>query len=64
MQLPAEVIFESIPIASLLEETETGYRFQYDPNYLALENPNPVSLTLPFSWNRLSLTYSFHFLMA
>ena len=34
--------------AGLLEETETGYRFQYDSDYLLQENAEPVSLTLPF----------------
>lgn len=33
--------------AGLLEETETGYRFQYDHDYLVRKNPKPVSLTLP-----------------
>ncbi|MEX1212352.1 MAG: HipA N-terminal domain-containing protein [Balneolaceae bacterium] len=33
--------------AGRLEETETGYRFQYDPGYLERERPEPVSLTLP-----------------
>ena len=33
--------------AGLLEETDLGYSFTYDKNYLASENPAPVSLTLP-----------------
>ena len=33
--------------AGVLEETESGYRFQYDSDYLAGESPEPVSLTLP-----------------
>ena len=33
--------------AGLLEETDSGYSFTYDKNYLASENPAPVSLTLP-----------------
>ena len=33
--------------AGLLEETDAGYSFAYDKNYLASENPLPVSLTLP-----------------
>ncbi len=33
--------------AGILEETETGYRFQYDPAYYSVENAEPVSLTLP-----------------
>ncbi len=34
--------------AGLLEETDEGYRFQYDPDYLAQES-SPVSLTLPLT---------------
>lgn len=30
-----------------LEETETGYRFQYDSDYLSQKKAEPVSLTLP-----------------
>ena len=33
--------------AGLLEETDAGYSFAYDQEYLTLENPLPVSLTLP-----------------
>ncbi len=33
--------------AGLLEETDAGYLFAYDKNYLASEKPLPVSLTLP-----------------
>lgn len=33
--------------AGVLEEIETGYRFQYDPDYLSKKQPEPVSLTLP-----------------
>lgn len=34
--------------AGLLEETDEGYRFQYDPGYLAC-GTSPVSLTLPLT---------------
>ena len=34
-------------LAGLLLETEDGYRFSYDPAYLALPDARPVSLTLP-----------------
>jgi serine/threonine-protein kinase HipA len=37
--------------AGVLEETETGYRFQYDSDYLNQKNAEPVSLTLPFQPN-------------
>jgi|TARA_R100000005_G_C4996573_1_gene203403 serine/threonine-protein kinase HipA len=33
--------------AGLLEETDTGYRFTYEADYLAGSNIEPVSLTLP-----------------
>lgn len=33
--------------AGVLEETETGYRFQYDSDYLSQKNAKSVSLTLP-----------------
>ena len=33
--------------AGVLEESDTGYRFQYDANYLLQKNAEPVSLTLP-----------------
>lgn len=33
--------------AGLIQETDTGYCFQYDGAYLQSENARPVSLTLP-----------------
>lgn len=33
--------------AGTLSETEDGYRFAYDADYLSSENPRAVSLTLP-----------------
>jgi len=33
--------------AGVLEETEEGYSFTYDPVYIKSENAAPVSLTLP-----------------
>lgn len=33
--------------AGVLEETETGYQFQYDLEYLSQKNSVSVSLTLP-----------------
>lgn len=32
--------------AGVLEETETGYRFRYEPGYLSQKHAEPVSLTL------------------
>ena len=33
--------------AGVLSETDSGYRFAYDEDYLKSENASPVSLTLP-----------------
>lgn len=33
--------------AGWLTQDEEGYHFQYDPTYLALDHPEPVSKTLP-----------------
>ena len=33
--------------AGLIQETDEGYLFAYDPTYLASAAPNAVSLTLP-----------------
>ena len=33
--------------AGLIQETDEGYCFTYDPAYLAMETPSAVSLTLP-----------------
>ncbi len=33
--------------AGVLSETDSGYRFAYDADYLKYENASPVSLTLP-----------------
>lgn len=34
-------------LAGILQETDYGYSFKYDIEYLKTENPSPVSLTLP-----------------
>ncbi len=41
-----KVLVDSIH-AGRISETESGYRFEYAPGYLALGNPLPVSLTMP-----------------
>ncbi|MBR6270582.1 MAG: HipA N-terminal domain-containing protein [Lachnospiraceae bacterium] len=33
--------------AGILSETDSGYKFAYDEDYLKSENASPVSLTLP-----------------
>ena len=40
-------IYENRNLAGLLEETETGYRFTYDPGFLADPASPPLSATLP-----------------
>ena len=35
--------------AGVLAETDEGYTFAYDSNYLSMNDANPVSLTLPLS---------------
>ena len=40
-------IFVQNQMAGILSETDEGYRFQYDENYLSQKNPIAVSLTLP-----------------
>lgn len=34
-----------------LRELDNGYEFEYSKNYLSLDNPQPISLTLPISKN-------------
>lgn len=36
-------------LAGMLEETDAGYSFSYYKEYLASEDPSPVSLTLPLT---------------
>ena len=42
-------IFYKKQLAGILTETDTGYRFEYLPEYLSSDNPQPVSLTMPLS---------------
>ena len=44
-------IFVRDKLAGLLRETDEGYSFAYDTDYLSLDNPSPVSLTLPLTDN-------------
>lgn len=45
----AATIFYKDFLAGLLTESDDGYVFRYDENYLSLPNAKPVSLTLPLS---------------
>ena len=47
--------------AGLLEETDAGYSFKYDPAYLSLPDAVPVSLTLPFQTEPYSSSVLFPF---
>ena len=38
--------------AGVLEETDEGYSFSYDPDYIKSINAVPVSLTLPIQSER------------
>lgn len=40
-------VFYNNEFCGIISETDEGYQFQYDENYLKNENPNAVSLTLP-----------------
>lgn len=42
----AEVYFQD-RLAGTLEEHDTGYRFSYNPAYLALDDSTAISLSLP-----------------
>lgn len=44
----ARVLVRGIP-AGVLNETDAGYSFRYDSEYLSSDHPSPVSLTLPLT---------------
>ena len=43
------LIYNKKDMAGVLTETDDGYLFQYDSNYLAMPNTEPISLTMPLS---------------
>ena len=47
--------------AGTLEETDFGYSFSYDEDYLNMENATAVSLTLPLSSNEYKSQVLFPF---
>lgn len=47
--------------AGIIEETEEGYRFCYDTNYLNDENAVALSLTMPLSQEEYSFPVLFPF---
>lgn len=40
-------IYVNNVFAGVLEETESGYRFEYDSTYLSSKTAQPISLTMP-----------------
>ena len=48
-------------VAGYLTETEDGFIFQYDPVYLAANDAEPVSLTMPLGKEPYSGTVMFPF---
>lgn len=43
----AACVYVRNTLAGILKETDFGYSFEYDKDYLYCENPTSVSLTLP-----------------
>jgi len=50
MAREAKIYFHD-DLAGYLIETDHGYSFSYDENYLKKMDPQPISLTLPISEN-------------
>ena len=48
-------------LAGIIEETEIGYRFTYDTNYLNNISAKSISLTMPLSKNPYESTVLFPF---
>lgn len=47
--------------AGILKETDNGYSFKYDDNYLKSQNPASVSLTLPLQYEEYTSKTLFPF---
>ena len=43
------LIYNKKDLAGVLTEIDDGYSFQYDGNYLAMPDAEPISLTMPLS---------------
>ena len=54
------VLVQNIP-AGVLQETDSGYLFQYDPAYLLRPDASAVSLTLPLQSDPYRATVLFPF---
>ncbi len=46
MNRKGKVFFKDY-FAGVIEETDSGYRFTYENDYLSMENCSPISKTLP-----------------
>lgn len=60
MNRKADVLVQTVRAGELFE-TDEGYRFQYDPDYLQLTEAHPVSLTLPLTVKPYQSTILFPF---
>ena len=57
----AGIVYVQNKRAGLIAETDTGYEFYYDSEYLEKENSLPVSLTLPLSQEKYESNTLFPF---
>ncbi len=55
------IVFVQNKRAGLISETDRGYEFSYDREYLERENSLPVSLTLPLSQEKYESNILFPF---
>ena len=56
----AKIYYQDI-LAGWLAETEEGFSFVYDANYLSRENAQPISLTMPIRQTPYTSTVLFPF---
>ena len=56
----ARILYKGIP-AGILTESDDGYDFAYDTEYLSLPDARPVSLTLPLSGKKFHSPVLFPF---
>ena len=55
------LVFYKNEIAGIIRESDEGFVFQYDTDYLAKDNAKPVSLTLPLQQKAFSSKVLFPF---
>ena len=61
-ELRSAKVFVRHVLAGKLSETDEGYVFQYDQEYLLRNDACVVSLTLPLNENHITQMSYFHFL--